>query len=100
MATVAPASLHMRAAARSRSPPLARRTPDRGQAAMWFPKGSCTISQRQRAAVRGRGMRSRRRSSTQKSEELSDSSGETGLATKMQADRSGNEDAGGMRPGL
>ena len=51
----------------------------------WSPKGSCTRPQRQRAAVRGRGKRSRRRSSTRKSEELSDSSGATGLVTKTQA---------------
>ena len=40
-ATVAPASRQTRAAARSRGPPLARRTPDRGHAARWSPKRSC-----------------------------------------------------------
>ena len=43
-----------------------------GQAAMWSLKGSCSRPQRQPAAISGRGMRSRRRSSTRKSEELSD----------------------------
>ena len=36
-ATAAPASRHILAAARSRGPPRARRTPERGQAARWSP---------------------------------------------------------------
>ena len=84
-ATVAPASRQTRAAARSRGPPLARRTPDRGHAARWSPKRSCSCRQRQRAEVKGRGRRSRRRSNTRKSGELRDSSGETGLVVKTLA---------------
>ena len=47
-ATVAPASRQMRAAARSRGPPLARRTPDRGHAARWqLPAATARRSQGQ-----------------------------------------------------
>ena len=56
-ATVASASRQMRAAARS--------TPDRGHAARWTPKRSCSCRQRQRAEVKGRGRRSRRRNNTE-----------------------------------
>ena len=76
-ATVASASRQMRAAARS--------TPDRGHAARWSPKRSCSCRQRQRAEVKGRGRRSRRRSNTRKSDELRDSSGEAGLVVKTLA---------------
>ena len=50
-ATVAPASRQRRAAARSRGPPLTRRTPDRGHAARWSPNRSYGCRQRQHAAV-------------------------------------------------
>ena len=59
------ASRQVRAAARSRGPPLARRTPDRGHVARWPPKRSCNCRQRQRAEVKGRGRRSRRRNNTE-----------------------------------
>ena len=60
-ATAAPASLHTRAAARSRGPPLARKMPERGQAARWSPQGSRCARQRHLAEVSGRGKRSLRR---------------------------------------
>ena len=41
IATVAPASRHTLAAARSSGPPRERNTPERGQAATWSPKASC-----------------------------------------------------------
>ena len=45
-ATAAPASLRARAVARSRGPPLARKMPERGQAARWSPQGSRCARQR------------------------------------------------------
>ena len=66
-ATAAPASLHTRAAARSRGPPLARKMPERGQAARWSPQGSRCARQRHLAEVSGRGKRSLRRRMARKS---------------------------------
>ena len=42
--TVAPASLHTRAAARSMGPPRERNTRERGQASRWSPHASCHLA--------------------------------------------------------
>ena len=59
--TRAPASLHMRAAARSRAPPRARKSPDCAQAARWSPRGSRVRRHRQKRADKGSGSGNRRR---------------------------------------
>ena len=61
--TLAPASLQIRAAARSRGPPRLRKIPAWAQAARWSPKGLSARRHRQKRLVRGSGRRRRRRSS-------------------------------------
>ena len=62
--TLAPASLQILAAARSRGPPRLRKIPACAQAARWSPKGSRARRHRQKRLVRGSGRRRRRRSSS------------------------------------
>ena len=78
-ATAAPASLHTRAAARSRGPPLARKMPERGRAARrWSPQGSRCARQRHLAEVNGKGRRSLRNRMARKSGDSNENSGRVG----------------------
>jgi len=68
-ATLAPASLHTRAAAFSKGLPLRRRTPQVEQAARWCPRMSSSPLQRHRRAATGMGKCSRLSRSTRSSAE-------------------------------
>ena len=65
--TRAPASRHMRPAARSKGPPRARRnSPDCAQAARWSPRESKVRRHRQKRADKGSGRRKRLKRSRRK----------------------------------
>ena len=64
--TRAPASLHMRAAARSKGAPRAHKSPDCAQAARWSPRESEVRRRRQKRADKGSGRRRRLKRSRRK----------------------------------
>ena len=80
--TRAPASRQILAAARSKGHPRPLRTPDRGHAARWSPKGSRTRRHRQERSVRGKGRRRRRRSRRRNKWEGKRKSSEYGMVVK------------------
>ena len=101
-ATRAPASLQMRAAARSKGPALRASTPTCAQAERWSPYSSKRPPQGQRFGASGSGRRSLRRSMTRYSESGTRVSALVGRAVKAQlaaspaCDSSSARDVGSM----
>ena len=82
VATQAPASRQMRAAARSRGQARRTSTPAVGQAALWSPSSSRAPPQRQARASSGSGRRRRRRSTQRKVSSCSVNSSRVGSAVR------------------